>query len=214
MTCNTMSFIHKMPDGLSYVITGPIGARVTSLDMTKTAVNMVPRGLEGVDRVIVNQGQLAYVAPDYRGKVVVAYQAISGYVMVREEEEMKKNEVNSLKIAYQQALSYSPLFFDVSSTDNFGHEQHLPADLVFDRRYRVLDASKTVLTTKDNENLQIAGVNAKVMPDRLLQYNLDQLRCKRNKLKKEAARKDHGYVREVCHYRTRKSISDPDRLVR
>ena len=214
MTANTMNFIYKMPVGLRYVITGEIGARETSLDITKTAVNMVPRELEGVDHIIVNEGQLRYVAPDFTGKIMVRYQAVSGGVIVNEEEPMPKNKVNSLKIAYQQALSYSPMFFDVSSLDSFGREQHLPAGLVFDRRYRILNASKTVLSSRENENIKIEGVNARVMPERLFQHNLDELRCKRNKLKREAARKDHGYVREVCHLRTRKSISYPDRLVK
>ena len=205
-----MNFISKMPNGLTYSVSKENGREVATLDMTRTAINMVPPKLAGVDCVVVNAGQLCYVAPDYRGKVTVVHEVISGGAIGKVKEPMARKDVVELKKNYQQALAYSPIYFDVSSVNAYGQEQNLPAGLTFDKHYRVLNLSKTVLTVMP----RVLGTNARVMPDRLLQHNLDELRHKNNEIRAKAAKKDFGYVRSVCCFSRSKSLSHADRLVK
>ena len=209
-----MSFIYKLPQGLTYTLKTVNGKKVSILDMTKTAVNTIPKGLKGVDQVVVNAGQLQYIAYDYRGKVMVAYPTTSCEGEEKSIEPMFETNVQLLKQNYGYAIRVdSPLYFESSLLNQYGHEQHLPSNLIFDKETRILDASKTVLMADSNDKKSLVkGVFGWILPSRYWVEQDNRLRHQKNVLDKKGAKKTHGATRAKLGWPT-KSAGCPDRLV-
>ena len=208
-----MSFIYNLPRGLVYTLKTENGKKVSCLDMTRTNVNMVPRGLKGVDQVKVNAGQLQYIADDYRGKVVVIHPTISGK---KESELMIDQNKKLLQQNYRYAIRvYSPMYFDHSLLNQYAQEQHLPSGLVFNKETRTLDASKTVLVADPSDKrAPVEGILGWTLPSRYWQHQENAMRHQQKVLDNKAIPKNHGAIQNFCHSRLSRSPNNADRLIK
>ena len=198
-----MSYITTMPKGLIYSVKQTNGQQEATLDMHKTAVSVIPAMLQGVDCVVVTTGQLRYVAPDYRGKIIVCHGPLG-----KEKTIMSKNDIQNLKISYQRALgNYSSLFFEISTLNAQGQEQNLPAKLAFNKKQRILDARQTVLTSS-----HVQGILGTMMPDKYLQDNENKMRHVA-KIEDKERFKDYGKVKELFGGYRHRSITHGSRFV-
>ena len=202
-----MGFLKKLPEGMRYSSSVLCEKMRGTLDLTRTAVCMVPARLKGVDNVIINASQLSYVAPDYKGNIFLRYMDPSRRGSPIAFRSPTADELRSLCHAYEQAQADSPLIFDCSVVKD-GKETMLPAGLKFDRGRKILNARQTTLL----DHTPVEGIVETMMPDpaiarkilRIKRYKAYQLRC-------ATKRQDCGFIRAICHKRTRISNTHPDR---
>ena len=160
-----------------------------------------------MDYVIINANQLSYVAPDYEGVILLRYMDPYKRDNSVSYRCPTTEELNSLHQAYKQAKADSPLFFEYSLLKD-GKETILPAGLKFDRGRKILNAHQTTLL----DYTPVAGIVETKMPDPATARKVLRIkRYKRYLLRCEAKKKDRGFIRQLCHKRTRISNTHPDR---
>lgn len=196
-----MSFVKEIPEGLSYSVSED---KKATLDMRRTSIFVVPQKLEGVDRILVNQRQLQYVAPDFKGFIYICG-GLSGRPTLASDEEM-----DAWHKAYTRAEEYSPLFFDISCPTAQQQEQMLLKGLSFERKSRKLNARDAMLLEKPT----ILGVKKVRMPNPgWVRARLRSKKYVNYQLKSAAKADDFRYIRATCHKVTRVSNTHPDRYL-
>ena len=197
-----MSFVKEIPAGLSYSVSPD---KTSTLDMRRTSIFVVPRGLKGVDRIFVNQRQLQYVAPDFKGFIYICG-GLSGRPEMASDEEIK-----DWRQAYTRAEEYAPLFFETSCPNVKHEEQMLLQGLSFNRKSRKLNARDAMLLEKPT----ILGVKKVRMPSAgWVRASLRSKRFENYKLRRAAKADDSRYIRATCHKTERVSNIHPKHLVR
>lgn len=205
-----MGFLKKLPEGMRYSVSVPYKKMRGTLDLTRTNVCVIPEGLSGVDYVIMKESQLSYVAPDYKGDIFLRYMDPTKRDTPVGYRSVTGDELRQLRRAYEQTKAASPLYFECSHLQD-GKETILPADLRFDRGRKVLNAHRTTLL----DHTPVEGIAETLMPNpsiahkmlKIKRYKAYLLRCKTKK-------EDRGFIRAICHKRTRISNTHPDRLVK
>ena len=148
-----MSNITTLPNNLSYYVAQDKkadGSPIFVLNLSQTYVEAIPERLQGVDRIVAKEGQIKYVAPDYKGEVVIAPQG-----QVWRRHALTHHEVFLYKQNYERRNSIARGVFDQSykaSEVCAGYpdeEMHLPAGLRFSWNPKThkgrLDAQKTLV---------------------------------------------------------------------
>ena len=197
-----MSFVKEIPAGLSYSVTED---KKGVLDMRRTSIFVVPKNLKGVDRIYVNQRQLRYVSPDFKGFIYICG-GLAGRPVLASDEEMK-----DWRQTYTRTESNAPLFFETSCQNAQHEEQMLLQGLSFDRKTRKLNARNAMLLEKP----AIAGVKKVRMPTAgWVRASLRSKKFANYKLRSAGKKDDFHYIRATCHKAERLSNAHPDLLVR
>ena len=150
-----MPNITTLPSNISYYAAQEKkqdGSQILVLNLSQTYVEAIPERLQGVDRIVAKEGQIRYIAPDYKGELVVAPQG-----QAWRRHALTQHEVAILKKNYQQRNSMARGVFDQSYKAQEicagypDEEMHLPAGLRFSWNPKThkgrLDAQKTLVET-------------------------------------------------------------------
>jgi len=150
-----MSNITTLPNNISYYAAQDKkqdGSEILVLNLSQTYIEAIPERLHGVDRIVAKEGQIKYIAPDYKGEVVVAPQG-----QVWRRRALTHREVSLRKKNYQQRNGMAKGVFEQSYKAKEvcagypDEEMHLPAGLRFSWNPQThkgrLDAQKTLVET-------------------------------------------------------------------
>lgn len=195
-----MSFVKEIPAGLRYSVVEVDNVQISTLDMRKTAIFVVPAKLQGVDRILVNNHQLRYVSPDFKGQIYICG-GLNGRPSSATPEEL-----DQWHNAYSLADS---TFFERSCLNSKNEEQMLIKGLIFDRKHRRLNARNTTLL----EVPSIEGVVKVKMPSKDWAKMTLRIKKHKNYLHKKAGKiADNRYISQICH-RKKVSNTNPDYYV-
>ncbi|MBQ3696127.1 MAG: hypothetical protein II938_04085 [Alphaproteobacteria bacterium] len=199
-----MSNITTLPNNISYYAAQDKkedGSPILVLNLSQTYVEAIPERLTGVDRVVAHEGQVKYIAPDYKGEVVVAPQG-----QVWKRRALTHREIVLRKKNYQERNSVARGVFNQSYKANEicagypDEEMHLPSGLRFSWNPRTrkgrLDAQKTLVQhvgeMANIENVKLARVE--VIQDRMARQAKFAAQCK-----EKNERRDHDLICARTH---------------
>ena len=199
-----MPNITKLPSNLSYYAAQDKkedGSPILVLNLSQTYVEAIPERLSGVDRIVAKEDQIKYIAPDYKGEVIVAPQG-----QVWKRRALTHHEIVLRKKFFQQRNSLAGGIFNQSylaSEQGAGRpdeEMHLPAGLVFvwnSRTHKgIVDARRTFIQNYG----ALANIEyVKLASEEVLAARLGRQAKFAEQCREKNERRDHDLISAVTH---------------